>query len=71
MGRFVGVVEGVVSLPGGAQGPFGAPAAAVEARGPSRSWGESWGHPTVVGLACRDVIDEVCRRMARRGYRWE
>jgi len=45
-----------------------------EARGPSRvvgGWGDTQDQPASFGLACRDVMDEVRNRMARRGYRWD
>ena len=44
-----------------------------ETRGPARlarGLMEPWSPPTSIGIACRDVIDEVQARMARLGYRW-
>lgn len=50
------------------------PAGVDEARGPSRltrGLVELLDQPTPFGVACRDVIDEVRSRMARRGYQWD
>lgn len=58
-----------------AQAPVMNLAAVVEeARGPTRlvrGRSEARDQPSPFGLACRDVIDEVRLRMARRGYQWD
>ena len=49
-------------------------AVAEEKRGPTRlvrGRTETGDHPRPFGLACRDVMDEVRLRMARRGYHWD
>jgi hypothetical protein len=38
---------------------------------PGRARGEPREAKPAVGVACRDVIDEVRNRMAVRGYHWE
>jgi hypothetical protein len=38
---------------------------------PTRGRGEANDLPRSVELASRDVMDEVCQRMAKQGRRWE
>ncbi len=64
-----------MAIPMSTQAPAVVLSVGVEdTRGPSRVTrgrndpGES---ATSVVIACRDVVDEVRRRMARRGFLWE
>jgi hypothetical protein len=75
MNNQVGRSEGVMAIPMSMQAPAVVLSVGVEdTRGPSRvvRGRNDPGDPsTSVVLACRDVVDEVRRRMARRGFLWE
>jgi hypothetical protein len=64
-----------MSFPLTAQAPYPTFSVVAEERltatRPPRGRGEKRDQSSGPGVACRDVIDEVRTRMARRGYFWE
>jgi len=75
MNNQVGSGEGAMSIPLSMQVPAVILSVGAEdARGPSlvaRGRVDVRDPSVSVVIACRDVVDEVRRRMARRGFLWE